>query len=166
MKSIIANNDITAKTVRLVTETTDVVSITVARNMADDRGLDLVVVKEGDIPVVKLVDLNKYIYEQKQAEKAALKKQRLNTVGTKEIQFNFGTQEHDLAIKAKSAMKFLDEGKQVHIVMKAAGRGNTQAVVQSNISALEDFVQRLGNVTYVQKVEFQGKKVTCTVKVK
>ena len=87
MKSIIANNDITAKTVRLVSETTDVVSITVARNMADDRGLDLVVVKEGDIPVVKLVDLNKYIYEQKQADKAALKKQRLNTVGTKEIQF-------------------------------------------------------------------------------
>lgn len=167
MKPIIANNDITAKTVRLVSEgASEVVAIAKALELAESLGLDLVVIGAGDIPAVKITDLNKYSYELKQAEKASLKKQRQNTVSTKEIQFNFGTQEHDLSIKAKSAGKFLDEGKQVHIVMKTSGRGTNPTIIQNNINAMEAFVNRLGEVAYVQKVEFQGKKVTCTVKVK
>ena len=167
MKSIIANNEITAKTVRLVTEgKSEVMAISKALALAETEGLDLVVIGAGDEPAVKITDLNKFKYELKQAEKASLKKQRQNTVSTKEIQFNFGTQEHDLLIKAKSAGKFLEEGKQVHIVMKTIGRGTNATVIQNNVDAMESFVSRLGNVTYVQKVEFQGKKVTCTVKVK
>ena len=50
--------------------------------------------------------------------------------------------------------------------MKTSGRGTNASVIQANINAMESFVNRLGNVSYVQKVEFQGKKVTCTVKVK
>ncbi|AGC35138.1 translation initiation factor [Escherichia phage PBECO4] len=167
MKSIIANNEITAKTVRLVTEgASEVMAISKALTLAENQGLDLVVIGAGDEPAVKITDLNKYKYELKQAEKASLKKRRQNAVSIKEIQFNFGTQEHDLQIKAKSAEKFLDEGKHVHIVMKTSGRGTNASVIQANINAMESFVNRLGNVSYVQKVEFQGKKVTCTVKVK
>ena len=167
MKSIIANNEITAKTVRLVSEgNSEVMAITKALALAENEGLDLVVIGAGDEPAVKITDLNKFKYELKQAEKASLKKQRQNSVSTKEIQFNFGTHEHDLAIKSKSAVKFLEEGKQVHIVMKTTGRGTNAAIIQTNIDAMESFVARLGNVVFVQKVEFQGKKVTCTVKVK
>lgn len=165
MKEIIANDKITAKTVRLVLDSSsDVVAISTARQEAERAGLDMVVVSAGDVPVVKLVDLNKYKFELKQAEKASQKKQRQNVVSTKEIQFTFGTQDNDLIVKAKSATKFLSEGKNVHIVMKTVGRGNTPAIIKQNIDAMNAFVQRLGDVDFVQKVDYQGKKVTCTVK--
>lgn len=168
MKSIIANKEITAKTVRLVTgDSSEVVAISVARSAAWNAGLDLVVVSEGNVPVVKIVDLNKYKYELKQSEKAAQKKQRQNVVQVKEIQFAFGTQEHDLSVKAKNAVKFLEEGKQVRIVMKAVGRGNTNPeMVQRNLDTMKAFVSRLGETEFVQKVESQGRNVVCTVKAK
>lgn len=168
MKSIIANNDITAKSVRLVTgETSEVVAISIARSAAWNAGLDLVVVSEGNVPVVKVVDLNKYQYDLKQAEKASQKKQRQNVVSVKEIQFSFGTQENDLTVKAKSASKFLDEGKQVRVVMKAVGRGpSTPDMIRKNLEVMNKFVARFGDVDYVQKVEHQGRNVTCILKAK
>lgn len=167
MKPIIANNEITAKTVRLVQDgSNEIMAISKARQAAELVGLDLVIVNAGDVPVVKIVDLNKYKYELKQSEKASQKKQRASTTSVKEIQFTCGTQEHDLVVKAKSASKFLSEGKHVLIVMKTAGRGISPTMIKQNIDVMTTFVKRLGDVDFVQKVEFQGKKVTCTVKVK
>lgn len=168
MKSIIANNEITAKSVRLVTEgSSDVVAIDKALIQARNAGLDLIQVTDHDVPVVKIVDLNKFKYELKQAEKEAHKKQRANVVHTKEIQFTFSTQENDLAVKAKSARKFIDEGKLVRVVMKAVGRGPMNPeLFTKNLNAVLSFVERLGEVDFIQKVEVQGKNVTCTVKAK
>lgn len=169
MKPTIANQNITAKTVRVVTDgSSAVMAIKDALAMASKEGLDLVQVSDADVPVVKIVDLNKFAYEQKQAEKQAQKKQRQNTVQTKEIQFTYGTQENDLNVKAKNAGKFLDEGKQVRIVMKLIGRGHdNKELLNQNLQAFNSFVARLGeNVEFAQKVEVQGKNVTCTVKVK
>lgn len=168
MKSIIANNEITAKSVRLVHEGASVVmAIDKALSQARHAGLDLIQVTEGDVPVVKIVDLNKFKYEQKQADKAAQKKQRANVVQTKEIQFSFGTQENDLSVKAKNASKFVSEGKQVRIVMKAVGRPPFSAeLIAKNKDAVQSFASRLGDVDFVQKVDVQGKNVTCIVKAK
>lgn len=168
MKSIIANNEITAKSVRLVHEGSSVVmAIDKALSQARNAGLDLIQVAEGDVPVVKIVDLNKFKYEQKQADKAAQKKQRANVVQTKEIQFSFGTQENDLSVKAKNAIKFVSEGKQVRIVMKAVGRPPLSAdLLAKNKDAVQSFTNRLGDVEFVQKVDVQGKNVTCIVKAK
>lgn len=166
MKSIIANQNITSKTVRLVSdEGSQVMAIDKALSIASNSGLDLVQVTEHDVPVVKIVDLNKFLFEQKQADKAAQKKQRQNVIQTKEIQFSFGTQENDLSVKAKNACKFLNESKQVRVVMKQVGRGNSNPdLLKQNISVMESFVKRLGDVEFVQKIEVQGKNVTCTVK--
>lgn len=168
MKSIIANNEITAKSVRLVTgDSSDVVAISIARQKAFDEGLDLVQVNDSQVPVVKIVDLNKYKYELKQAEKASQKKQRQNVVAVKEIQFAFGTQDNDLNVKAKAASKFLDEGKHVRIVMKTVGRGPTNPdLVQKNLEVMNKFVARFSDIEFVQKIEHQGRNVTCILKQK
>lgn len=168
MKDIIANTEIKAKSVRLVTDAgSNVVAISEAQNRANAKGLDLVQVNAGDVPVVKIMDLNKYKFEMKQAEKEAQRKQRQNVVKVKEVQFSFKTQENDLSVKAKSASKFLSEGHQVRIVMAVEGRvvGN-QAMLDLNKSCLESFVQRFGDVDFVQKIEVQGKKATCVIKAK
>ena len=168
MKPYIANNDITAKTVRLVTESSsEVMAIKDALEYAYKNGLDLIQVNTTDVPVVKMVDLNKYLYEQKQSEKEALRKQRQNVIQVKEVKFTFGTQENDLNVKAKSAIKFLSESKHVRITMKVVGRISSGSdMYKQNIEAMKSFVQRLGDIDFVQNVELQGKYVSCTVKSK
>lgn len=168
MKEIIANTEIKAKSVRLVTDAgSNVVAISEAQNRANAKGLDLVQVNAGDVPVVKIMDLNKYKFEMKQAEKEAQRKQRQNVVKVKEVQFSFKTQENDLSVKAKSASKFLSEGHQVRIVMAVEGRvAGNQAMLDLNKSCLESFAKRFGDVDFVQKIEVQGKKATCVIKAK
>lgn len=168
MKEIIANKEIKAKTVRLVTDVgSNIVAISEAQHRADAVGLDLVQVNAGDVPVVKIIDLNKFKFEQKQADKEAQRKQRQNSTQVKEVQFSFKTQENDLKVKEKSASKFLSEGKLVRVVMAVEGRivGNP-VLLDKNTSFLKQFVDRLGDVEFVQKVEVQGKKATCTIKIK
>lgn len=168
MKDIIANNEIKAKSVRLVTDAgSNVVAISEAQNRANAKGLDLVQINDGDVPVVKIMDLNKFKYANKQAEKEAQRKQRQNVVKVKEVQFSFKTQENDLSVKAKNATKFLAEGNQVRIVMSIEGRvvGNPELLAK-NTACLQAFVSRFGEIDFVQKIEVQGKKATCTIKAK
>lgn len=168
MKSVIANDKITAKQVRLVDgETSAVVSLSVALDKAAQQSLDLVQVNEADVPVVKIMDLNKYKFEQQQNEKAAKKKQRAATTQVKEIQYTFETQENDLAVKAKQAAKFLSEGKHVRIVVKLPARLLSNAAMVERFNAcIPSFLERLGEVDMIQPSQIQGKFVTCTVKAK
>lgn len=167
MKSVIANENITAKSVRVVEEgSSNVMAIADALRLAYSKDLDLIQVSEQEVPVVKMANLNKYLYDQKQSEKEAKKKQRQSTTQVKEVQFTFGTQEHDLNTKAKSALKFISEGKQVRIVMKIDGRISNQGVLQQNTDAMSNFVKRLGEIDLVQTIAIQGKFITCTVKAK
>lgn len=167
MKSVIANENINAKQVLLIdADGKSTIEFSVALERAYAQDLDLVQVADGAIPVVKITDLNKFEYEKKQADKAAKKKQRLGANSIKEIQFTAGTQEHDLAVKLKSTMKFLGEGKTVRIVMRAAGRLSSHAVIEHNVKTLSAFVSRLGDTDIVQAIQMQGKLCTCTVKPK
>lgn len=167
MKSVIANEKITAKTVRVVDEGySNVMAIAAALEMAYSKNMDLIQVSEQDVPVVKIMDLNKYLYEQKQAEKTAKKKQRQNAIQIKEIQFTFNTQENDLVTKLKSSQRFLSEGKYVRIEMKINGRTSNPEIIKQNVNYMNEFVSRVGEVDFVQKVEINGNKITCTLKAK
>ncbi|AQW88841.1 putative translation initiation factor IF-3 [Erwinia phage pEa_SNUABM_50] len=168
MKSVIANDQITAKSVRLVDESSStVMAINAALDLAYSKEMDLIQVSDQDVPVVKIANLNKYLYDQKQAEKESKKKQRQNATQVKEVQFSFSTQENDLNTKAKSAQKFISEGKQVRIVMKIQGRTNSNPnILKQNTDCMGNFVTRLGDVDFVQNIAVQGNNVTCTVKAK
>lgn len=168
MKSVIANEMITAKQVRLVDgDNSNVIALSVALDKAAQQNLDLVQVNDAPVPVVKIMDLNKYKFEQQQNEKAAKKKQRAAATQVKEIQFTFETQEHDLAVKAKSAAKFLAEGKHVRIVVKVQGRLlSNPEMVQRHKDVVGAFIERLGEVEVLQDIAVQGKFVTCNVKAK
>jgi translation initiation factor IF-3 len=168
MKSVIANEKITAKNVRLAQgDSSKVMAIAEARNLAYSKELDLIQVSDQEVPVVKIMDLNKYLYEQKQADKSNKKKQRETTVQVKEVQFAFGTQENDLQTKLKSAQKFISEGKQVRVVMKMTGRSKSNPeMITKNINKMTEFVSRIQESDLVQPVSVQGNNVTCTVKAK
>lgn len=168
MKSVIANENIKAKSVRVVDgSNSTVMNLNAALNLAYSKDLDLVQVSEQEVPVVKIIDLNKYLYEMKQADKTAKKTQRQKTIQQKEIQFTFSTQENDLSTKAKTAQKFITEGKQVRIVMKMQGRTATNPdILKQNKDSVQKFVSRLGDVEFVQTITIQGNNITCIVKAK
>jgi len=93
----------------------------VAIEMAYEQGLDLVNISPNATPpVCKVVDYNKFLYEQKKKQKelkANSKKQEL-----KEIRFGPNTDDHDVAFKTKHARSFLEEGNKVRAYVFFRGR--------------------------------------------
>ena len=80
--------------------------------MADDLGLDLVeITAKADPPVCKILDYQKYLYQQK--KKAKEMKQNSTKIVIKEIRFGPNTDEHDFQFKLKHAQEFLAEGSKV-----------------------------------------------------
>lgn len=165
MNSVIANEMIKSQKVRLVSEnTSEVVSLNTALQKADEQNLDLVQINDAEIPVVKIVDLNKFLYEIKQAEKSNKKAQRQSVTQVKEIQLTSETQENDIKIKVKSVEKFISSGKQVRIVMKMPNR-RSNSVTQASIDKLKKICKDI-DAELVQDVSIQGNQVICLLKSK
>ncbi len=71
-------------------------------------------------PVVRIVDLNKFLYEKKKREKE-IKAKATKTV-IKEIRFGPNTDDHDFEFKLRHAQKFLEEGAKVKAYVHFRGR--------------------------------------------
>lgn len=117
------NQFIAAQTVRVVGDnvTAQVLSIDAALKLAAELELDLVEISPNiDPPVCKIVDYNRFLYEQKKK----LKEQKATSVSTevKEIRFGPNTDEHDVDFKLKHAVKFLAEGSKVRAYVFFKGR--------------------------------------------
>jgi len=126
LANTLANERIRAPQVRLIDhegENLGVVNTRDALNKARQQGLDLVAINPQASPmVVKILDLNKWLYDQKRAEKARLKKSRESEIQIKEVQMRPVTDDHDVQIKARMARGFLDDNCKVKVVIKFRGR--------------------------------------------
>ncbi len=89
--------------------------------MADDLDLDLVEISpNADPPVCKLVDYQKFLYQQKKKQKEM--KAKTTKVILKEIRFGPNTDAHDYDFKMKHAQKFIGEGAKVKAFVFFKGR--------------------------------------------
>lgn len=89
--------------------------------LAKEKGLDLIEISPNAVPpVAKIMEFGKYQYEQSKKEKKA--KAGGTSTETKSIQVKIGTGEHDLALKAKNASKWLKEGHRIKVELFLAGR--------------------------------------------
>ena len=92
-----------------------------AMKMADELELDLVEISaKADPPVCKILDYQKYLYQQK--KKAKEMKQNSSKIVIKEIRFGPNTDEHDFQFKLKHAREFLAEGSKVKASVFFRGR--------------------------------------------
>jgi len=118
------NEEITASQVRLVGENIPeqgVYSISQAIKLADELELDLVEISaKADPPVCKILDYQKYLYQQK--KKAKEMKSNSAKIVIKEIRFGPNTDEHDFDFKLKHAQEFLQEGSKVKASVFFRGR--------------------------------------------
>jgi translation initiation factor IF-3 len=96
-------------------------SFSEAIKMAEALELDLVEISpNADPPVCKIVDYQKYLYQQK--KKAKEMKSNASKVVIKEIRFGPNTDEHDYQFKLKHAQAFLQEGCKVKAFVFFKGR--------------------------------------------
>ncbi len=118
------NEEITAPRVRLVGDNIPeqgVYPISQALKIADELGLDLVEISaKADPPVCKVIDYQKYLYQQK--KKAKEMKANAAKIVIKEIRFGPNTDEHDFQFKLKHAQEFLQEGSKVKASVFFKGR--------------------------------------------
>lgn len=83
-----------------------------ALKMAYDEGFDLVKISpNANPPVCKVMDYQKFLYEQKKKEKE--RKSKSAKMLVKEIRLGPQTDDHDFDFKLKHAMRFLSEGNKV-----------------------------------------------------
>jgi translation initiation factor IF-3 len=106
------NEQIRSKTIRLVGENISepgLFSIPDALKLAAELELDLVEISPtADPPVCKIIDFQKFLYQQKKKQKEI--KAKTTKVVVKEIRFGPNTDEHDYNFKLKHAQKFLEDG--------------------------------------------------------
>lgn len=117
------NERIRAREVRLVGDNVEngVVSIQEALRIADDLGLDLIEISpNAEPPVCRVLDYQKFLYQQKKRAKEQKAKQ--TKVVVKEIRFGPQTDDHDYNFKLKHAQNFLKEGAKVKAYVFFRGR--------------------------------------------
>ena len=89
--------------------------------MAKELELDLVEISPKAVPpVCKIVDYQKFLYEQKKRDKVM--KSKATKVIVKEIRFGPQTDEHDYEFKKKHAVKFLQDGAKLKAFVFFKGR--------------------------------------------
>lgn len=117
------NDQIRVSPVRLISpegEQLGIVPLSVARDNARERGLDLVeVAPTARPPVVRVMDWGKHQYEEQKRAKEARKRQ--HTVDVKEVKFRPATGEHDFNVKVGHARRFLEKGKKVKVTVRYRG---------------------------------------------
>jgi translation initiation factor IF-3 len=100
---------------------TQVLSIQDALRLADKLELDLVEISpNSDPPVCKIIDYQKFLYQQKKKQKEI--KARAAKIVVKEIRFGPNTDDHDYNFKLRHATKFLEDGAKVRAYVFFKGR--------------------------------------------
>jgi len=115
------NGEVRFSQVRLVGENveggTKILSSFEASKLADELGLDLVLINDnGDLPTCKLLNYEKFIYDQ---EKNKVKNK---TLPLKEIQLSPNIGENDLNTKVGHIIKFLEKGHKIKVLVQFKGR--------------------------------------------
>jgi translation initiation factor IF-3 len=83
--------------------------------------LDLVEISpSANPPVCRVIDYQKYLYEQKKKQKEM--KAKSSKIVVKEIRLGPQTDEHDFNFKLKHAVRFLQEGNKVKVEVLFRGR--------------------------------------------
>ena len=89
-----------------------VMSLRSARQIAEERHLDLVeVAPNGKPPVCRIMNYGKYRYEQQKREKEAKKKQKVLTL--KEVKLRPNIEDHDFYVKMKAKVTIMFRGREM-----------------------------------------------------
>jgi len=131
-----------------------------ALTLASYAGLDLVLMNpNGNPPVCKVMDYNKYRYERNKKAKDALKKQRANKSELKEFRLSPVIDIGDFETKLRNVSKYLVKGDRIKVTIRFKGRQMAHTDLGKEV--LDKFAERLSDISVVdQKPKLDGRTMT------
>ena len=132
-----------------------------ARQLADNEGLDLVLMSGNSNPAVcKLMDYGKFRFDSIKKEKELKKNQKI--IELKEIQLTMRIDQYHINFKLKNAQKILQDGDKVKVSLRM--RGREQAYAKNAVEVVENFVNALADYGSTdKKPEIMGRNVVVVI---
>jgi translation initiation factor IF-3 len=158
------NGQIHSASIRLVDQNGNMVGVVSAAEgmkMAESAGLDLVEISPGaSPPVCKILDYGKYRYEAQKKAHEARRKQKV--IQIKEIKLRPTIDKHDLQIKIRNIIGFLEEGDKVRITLRFRGREMDHQ--QLGTQVLDRVQEALKDVAKIESPpRIEGKQISMMV---
>ncbi|GAA7699494.1 translation initiation factor IF-3 [Helicobacter pylori] len=153
---VLLNGDINFKEVRCVGDNGEVYGIISSKeafNIAQNLGLDLVLISaSAKPPVCKVMDYNKFRYQNEKKIKEAKKKQK--QIEIKEIKLSTQIAQNDINYKVKHAREFIEANKHVKfkVVLKGRESQNSKAGLDV-LFRVQTMMQDLANPEKEPKTE-------------
>ena len=131
-----------------------------ALTLADYAGFDLVMINpNGNPPVCKVMDYNKYKYQNKKKQKENIKKQREANLEMKEYRLSVSIDVHDFDTRVKNSSKYLEKGHKVKASIRFKGREMAHTELGKDV--LIRFAEALSSVSIIeQKPTLEGRNMT------
>lgn len=160
------NEEITSAWVRIVNFDENLAHTVSSREdaleTAEMNELDLIEIavdKDKDISICKMMELDKFLYQEKKKAKALKASQ--NKSEQKEIKLGVDIAENDFNVKVSHARKFLEKGDRVKVTLQLRGRRLGSQVIKDNAKILVlKFVDTLSDVGKTNSLpEWQGNRL-------
>jgi len=132
-----------------------------ALNKARAEGLDLVeVAPMAKPPVAKIIDFNKFLYQQEKKKKEEKKKSKVSE--TKEVRLGPFMSEHDLQVMIRRAIEFLEDNNKVRLVLKFVGRQIVHP--EFGQQTMKKVVDAISHISKLERdPHFEGKQLIAIV---
>ena len=125
-RDLFINEQIRAREVMVIGpngEQLGVKAIKDALTLANYAGFDLVLMNSNaKPPVCKIMDYNKFKYENKKKQKENMKRQREANLDVKEYRLSVSIDVHDFNTRVRNAKKYLEKGHKVKANIRFRGR--------------------------------------------
>ena len=162
-KDLFINEQIRAKEVMVIGpngEQLGIKSIKDAITLSTYAGFDLVMINpNSNPPVCKVMDYNKFKYQNKKKQKENIKRQREANLEMKEYRLSVSIDVHDFDTRVKNSSKYLEKGHKVKATIRFKGR--EMAHTELGRDVLIRFADALSNVSEIeQKPILDGKNMT------
>ena len=162
------NDQIRAREVRVVGDNIEnkVMDIEDAIRLADDLNLDLIEISpNANPPVCKVMDYQKFLYDEKKRQREQEKRQRENRMDIKEMRYGPNTGDHDFEFKKRHVIKFLKDGDKVKAYVFFKGREiKFKEQGELLLLRLAEEIEEYGVPESLPKLE--GKRLTMFIKPK
>ena len=157
-KNVNINEGIREREIRLLDgKESTIIDTKEALVLADEKNMDLVMVSPtAKPPVCRIMDYNKFLYEQSKKQKEAKKNQK--TLEIKEVRLSATIEDHDIEIKAKNAKKFIANGDKVKVAIRFRGRQNGYRNLGNKV--FERFLNMMEDLAVVEKsAQLEGRNM-------
>lgn len=134
-----------------------------ALGMAHERGLDLIEVSPlANPPVAKILDYNKFRYQEEKEKKKTKAKQK--KVEIKGIRLSLTIGQNDLNNRVNQSLQFLEDNDKVRVELQLRGREQQRKDIAREI--IKQFITRVEEALPIkveQEIEFQAGKFSAII---